>query len=457
MKFIIYGAGQVGRTISKYLSDEKHQVVLIDENKEILDELSSKMDIQTIVGAAVDPSILEEAEAQSADMLISVTRNDERNMMACVEAHTLFNVPFNICRVQSDFYRGPQLEKMQKSLAVNVMISTEQEVAKSIFRNLKIPSALDLIPFDKEKISFLGLKCLQNAPLAGIKLEDFHEVIPDFSVAVACVVRGEEIIYPSADLYLMPDDEVYFMVENRYVRRILELLGHERNTARKLVIFGGGCKVGMTFAQLLEDSDFDGHVTFIEKNEKEALCLAEKLKDVLVINGDGLSEDILSEVHVDTADVTVALSEDDEENILFSLIAKKKGVSKSFALIQKPLYNSLTSELGLDVAVDPNVVVIATILRYIQKGRIMAVYPLRSGLGELMEVEALSTSKITGRPLGEIKMPDGVWVVGILRDNRLVIGTSDLVINAGDIVFCLAKNGKTKDVEALFSAGLFFF
>ena len=457
MKVIICGAGKVGTTIAKYLSEEKHQVVLIDENKEKLDDLSSKMDIQTVEGSLVNPRVLEQAGAKGADMLICVTRNDERNMIACTEAHALFNIPFNICRVQSDFYKGEYLNTLQKEMSIDVMISTEEEVAKSIFRNLKIPAALDLIPFNKEKISFLGLKCLTKAPLAGIKLENFKEIIPDFSIAIACVVRQEEVIFPSGELYIMPDDEVYFMVENKYVKRTLELFGHEKNPARKLVIFGGGCKQGMTFAQLLEEADFDGNVSFIEKNLDEAQLLAEKLKETLVINGDGLSEDILQEVQIDSTDITVALSDDDEENILFSLMAKKNGVHKSFALINKPLYASLTSNLGLDVIVDPNVVVIATILRYIQKGRIKAVYPLRSGWGELMEIEALETSRITGTPLGEIQMPEGVSVVGILRDKTLMIGTSDLVITAGDTIFCLAKNGQIKEVESLFSAGLFFF
>ena len=456
MKVIICGAGEVGRFIAKYLSEEDHEVVLIDKAADALSDLDSRLDIQTLEGSALNPEVLKAAGTSDADMFISVTNHDEINMLACLEAYSLFNVPLRMGRIRSGFFLDSDKTKLQNELHMDVIISPEYEIAKSILRNLKIPSALELIPLTNRKVCFLGLKCLEGAPFANIKLSEMAYVAPNLNLFVAKVLREGKSLHLSDDLRILPEDEVYFLINYKQQNNVLELFGHERDKAQKIVILGGG-RVGYGLANMMEDNSLSKNIVLLEKNEKRAVEIAQTLDSTLVIKGDGLDEAILDEIDISTADVAVALSNEDEENILFSLLAKKKGAKKTFALINKPIYNQMISQLGIDVIVDPNAITLSTILQHTQKGLVKVVYSLKTEIGELMEIEALETSKVIGNPCSDIKAPKGIQICGFVRGDDFFTPTSKEPIQAGDTVYVLTERKLTKEVEKLFSAGLFFF
>ena len=456
MKVVICGAGEVGRFIAKYLSEEDHEVVLIDDESDALSDLDSRLDIQTLEGSALNPDVLKAAGTSDADMFISVTNHDEVNMLACLEAYSLFNVPLRMGRIRSGFFLDADKKKLQNELHMDVIISPEHEIAKSILRNLKIPSALELIPLTNHKVCFLGLKCLEGAPFANIKLSEMAYVAPNLNLFVARIFRDGKSLTLSDDLRILPEDEVYFLIDYKQQRNVLELFGHEKDKAQKIVILGGG-RVGYTLASMLEDNSLSKNIVLLEKNEQRAMEIAKTLSSTLVIKGDGLDEDILDEVDISTADVAMALSNEDEENILLSLLAKKKGAKKTFALINKAIYNQMISQLGIDVIVDPNAITISTILQHTQKGLVKVVYSLKTEIGELMEIEALETSKVIGTPCADIKVPKGVQICGFFRADTFYAPTSKEPIQAGDTVYVLTERKLTKEVEKLFSAGLFFF
>lgn len=456
MKAIICGAGDVGSSIAKYLSEEKHQVVLIDTDNKKLKELECSLDIQTIAGPASSPEILERAGARDADLLIGVTRSDEVNMISCLQGASLFNIPLKIARIRSEFYGEYPYEKLLDDLHIDVVISPEHEVAKSIVRNLKIPGALEFIYLHNKKTAFLGAKCMDAAPFIGTRLTKIPSKIGHFPFSLVMLIRDGEKVELSSKETLKVGDELYAILPAKYANDFLEGLGHRTKVTRKIVIFGGG-RVGLNLSKLIEQENVSTRLTLVEKNDSRAVYLAKQLTDTLVIKGSGLDEAILTEADIDMADAVVSVTGEDEDNILLSLIAKQHQVRRTFALINKPIYSTMMSHLGVDAIIDPNAVTISTILQHIRKGQVQSIYSLKQEVGELMEIKVLKTSKVAGHFFEKIKRPKGVDLCAVIRNGELMETTSSLRVEADDIVIVLAQPGEYKTVEKLFSAGLFFF
>ena len=456
MKAIVCGAGQVGTVITQYLSDEKFEVVLIDTDGRKLTSLENDLDIQTIQGNAANPAVLETAGAKDADMLIAVTNNDEVNMITCLASDALFHVPMKMARLRSGFYLDPDYEQLQQALHMDVVIAPEQEIAKRIVRNLKIPGALDYITLNSRKVVMLGLPLPEKAPLVGRRVDEIKELLPDHVLGLGRVIRDGQSIPITNSLVFQKEDDVYFVAKTKGLSKVLSVMGHETDVARKVILFGGG-RVGLRTAKLLEEEGVTQHITLVEKDERRAHFLAKQLPDTLIIKGDGLSEDILNESQIGEMDVSIALTGEDEDNILLSLLAKRKNVKKTFALINKALYNHLISDLGVDVIIDPNAISISTIIAQIRKGQIRSVYSLGSGVGDVMEIAALETSKVVGIPFEKIKTPSGVRICAVVRDGELMPLSKDFEIMKGDSVIVFADKGHSKEVDKLFAAGLFFF
>ncbi len=455
MKAIICGASDVGASIANYLFEDKNQVSIIDLDKARLKKLENQMDVQTICGPASSPEVLERAGAKDADLIIAVTGSDEVNMIVCFEAGRLFNIPTKIARIRSGIYTNRVFDGFWDEMHVDVVISPEAEIAKTILRNLKNAGALEFIEL-QNKVVFVGAKCQAGATLEKMRIDKIDKSFPEFHICVAGILRDGVNIEITSKTTLQAGDEIYIVTENEYYEQVLEALGHPSKRTQRVVIIGAG-RVGLSLARLLEHENMASHLSMIERVSEKAEYAARQLSDTMVIKGDALDETILDEAGVDKADSVISLTAEDEDNILLSLLVKHQNVKRTFALINKTIYNNMLSNLGVDVIVNSNAIATSTILQHIRKGQIRSIYSLKAQIGDLMEFEVLETSKIVGMPLSKLKSKKGMHICAVVRQGQLMELKDTLTIQNADNVVVLGQPAKYKEIEKLFAAGLFFF
>lgn len=457
MKVIICGAGQVGYHIASYLAGEQNDVTVIDQSYELIGRVNETLDVQAFVGNASQPDVLENAGAADADMIIAVTFADEVNMVACQVAHSLFNVPTKIARIRQQSFLEPMWADLfsRDHMPIDVIISPEIEVAQAISRRLAVPGAFDMIPLADDKVRVIGVRCTENCPIVHTPLRQLTELFPDLHIVIVGIVHDDNAYVPKSTDQMLPGDEVYFAADTAHVPRALAAFGYEEQEAHRLVILGGG-NIGLNLAKLIEANP-DMSARIIERDQLRARKVAALLPDTMVTNGDGLDSDILEEINIRSADTVVAVTDDDETNILGSLLAKRYGVERTIALANKTTYSSLVTTLGIDVLVNPRAITVSTILQHVRRGRIRAVHSLRDGFGEIIEAEALETSPLVGSKIRDGKLPSGVIVGAIVRDGVVIIPRGDTDVRAQDRVILLATAGSVRKVEKLFAVRLEFF
>jgi len=458
MKVVICGAGQVGFNIARQLSAEGNDVTVVDQEAERINRVASSLDVQAIMGFASHPDVLEQAGTQDADMLIAVTREDEINMIACQIGHSLFNVPVKIARIREPAYMKPMWADLfsRDHLPIDVIISPEVEVARAIARRLEVPGAFDVIPLAEGKVKLIGLNCKEDCPVVNTPLLQLTELFPDLHITVVSIVRDNKLIVPSRTDQMLAGDAVYFIAEATHVKRAMEAFGQEGQEARRVCIIGGG-NVGLFLAQELEKNHPGVHPKLIEFDLHRAEQIAEKLDRTVVLHGDALDLQLLDEMNIRSAEAIVAVTNNDETNILGSLLAKRQGCPRAIALINNDTYGQLVGWLGIDAVVSPRVITISSILQHVRRGRIRAVHTLHEGMGEIIEAEALKTSSLVGNPLRDIDLPDEILIGAIVRDEQVLIPRGGTTIKAGDRVILFAAAGAVKKVEKLFTVGLEFF
>ena len=457
MKVVICGAGQVGFNIARYLSLENNDVTVIDQSPELIGKINDSLDVQAFVGHASHPDALERAGASDADMLIAVTFADEVNMVACQVAHSLFSVPTKIARVRHQSYLSPEWAGMfsRENMPIDVIISPEIEVASAIQRRLTVPGTLDIIPLAEDRVRVIGVRCMETCPIVNTPLRQLTELFPELSIAIVCIIRADTPFIPRADDHMLEGDEVYFVADTAHVQRALAAFGHEEEEAHRIIIIGGG-NIGMNLAQELE-SEAGITVRLIEISKERARAVAEALPSTNITLGDALDSEILKEAGVATAATVVAVSDDDETNILASLLAKRYGVERAITLINSTSYAPLITTLGIDVAVSPRTITVSTILQHMRRGRIRSVPSLADGFAEIIEAEAVETSSLAGTTLREADLPADVIVGALVRDGEVIIPRADTMIENNDDVILLASARSVKKVERLFSVQLEFF
>ena len=455
MKVIIVGAGQIGIALAKYLRTEDHSVVLIDSQKEALAHLAEQLDIQTVVGSGSSPAVLARAGTKDADVFLSVTGSDETNIIACALAKTLFNVNKRIARLTSAEYLDKKNSAFLESLAIDVVVSPELETAKRILFDLTINGAMDVTTFCDNQVEFVGLKCRKNCALVGKTVEQIHNLIGNVNFTIVAVHRKNQLINLK-ETNIKVGDDVYFFVAAGHLERVLDMFGYVITIPDNVLIFGGG-QIGYNLGVLLEAPIDRQNVTIIEKSEERATYLASHLDETMVIKGDGFDDKLLDEIDFSNYDVAVATTHKDENNVLLSLLAKRNGIGRSCALIRNELYMNYVSGLGIDSFINPNAVMVSTILQHLRKGRVQDGYFLQSGLGELLQIEVLPTAKITKGPLSKIKMPPGITLGGVLRKGTFMCPNKDLIVSAGDVAFVFVERGFVGEAEKLFTVDLSFF
>ena len=458
MKVIVCGAGLVGSNIARYLAAENNDVTVVDQSSDLVRRLSDTADVQGVVGHAAHPSVLEQAGAESADMLIAVTYADEVNMVACQVAHAVFAVPTKIARVRHQDYLQPIWSRLfsRDHMAIDVVISPEIEVARAVTRRVHVPGTIEMSPLVQDRVRLLGVRLDPTCPVVNTPLRQLTQLFPDLNIIVVGILRDDRAFVPTADDQMQVADQVFFVVDSEQVRRAMAVFGHEEVEAKRLVVFGGG-NIGLFLAEQIERDYPWINAKLVEANRERAEFAASRLKRTVVIHGSVLEPEILDEAEVGSAETVVAVTNDDETNILASLLAKREGCERAITLVNKGNYESLAPTLGIDAVINPRVITVSSILQHVRRGRIHSAHALREGFGELIEAEALPTSGLVGAPLRDIKLPDGVLIGAVVRGSQVIIPRGSTTIQAKDRVVLFATTAAIRDVENMFSVRLEYF
>ncbi len=458
MKVIVCGAGQVGSNIARHLALENNDVTVVDRSPDLIRRISDTLDVNGVVGHASLPDVLERAGLADADLLIAVTYSDEVNMVACQVAHSLFAAPTKIARVRQQGYLEPMWANLfsRDHMPIDFIISPEMEVARAVSRRLRVPGAFEMIPLVDDKVKLLGVRCEEDCPLLNTPLRQLTQLFPDLNIVVVGITRENTAIIPTSDDQMLPGDEVYFVVDSDQIGRAMAAFGHEETEARRLLIFGGG-NIGLFLAQEIEREHDWVKTKIIESDRDRAELIAGVLDKTMVLQGDVLDPEILEEANVSATETVVSVTNDDETNILASLLAKRYGSQRAITLINKNTYEPLISSLGIDVVVSPRNITVSTILQHVRRGRIHSVHTLREGFGELIEAEALETSDLVGKPLREVNLPTGVILGAIVRDGAMICPTGSTIVQSKDRVVLFAAADSIRKVEKMFSVQLEYF
>ncbi len=452
MNIIICGAGRVGYTISKILTQQNHSVTVIDQSSEDIQKINENLDIKAIVGKATSPTILEKADTNDADMIIAVTRNDEINMLICQIASTLFNVPKKIARIRSQEYLNPKFSSLfsKENLPIDFIISPELEIAKSIQRKLEAPGALDNIPFAENKIRLLEILVEKNCPLINTKLNEITNKYPNLHANILGVIRNQKFIFLKKNDVLKINDKAYVIINSSQLKETLSAFGHNEKISTKILIIGGG-NIGFNLAKNLENTIEDVRIKIIEKDKDRAEIIANELNNTIVINGNGLDEDILEEANLPEVETVIALTNDDEDNLMSSVMVEKFSQNKrTMALINKPNYSLLQSSLKIDDLIDPRMDTVSTILKHVHKGTIETAYTILNGEYEVIEADIIETSELINKDLKNANLPDEIRIGAILRKDKILIPRSDSKFEKGDTVVFLTKSEQIPLVENMF-------
>ena len=458
MKIIICGAGQVGRGIAERLAGEGNDVTVIDLSPQLVQSLSDSLDVQGIVGHGAHPDVLERAGAREADMIIAVTFIDEINMMACQVAHAIFSIPTRIARVRDQAYLLPEYRALFSSehTAIDVVISPELAVGDMVLRRLELPGAFETIYFAEERIVAMGIALRDDCPVVDTPLEQLTELFPDLNAVVVGLVRDNKLMVPHGADQMQSGDLVYVIAERSQAIRALGLFGHEERPARRVLIGGGG-NIGRYVAHKLEQRDRSMRVRIIEANRERAEVIAEDLKNSVVLHGSVLDQQILREAGIGQTEAYVALTNDDKVNVLSAVLAKQEGALHSMSLVSGLDIDQLAGPLGIDSFIDPRSVTVSSILRYVRRGRIRGVHPVRNGEAEVVEAEALETSPLIGKPLRDAELPDGVRLGAVVRDDKVFIPHGSTEIRPRDRVIVFALREQAKEIQHRFRVSMEYF
>ena len=458
MNIIICGAGRVGFTISKLLSEQGHSITVIDQSSEDIQKIDDILDVKAIVGKATYPSILEKANASEADMIIAVTRNDEINMLICQIAFSIFNVQKKIARIRSQDYLNPKFTRVynKENLPIDVIISPEIEIAKSLQRRLEAPGALDNVPFANNKIRLLEILINKNCPLINIKLNEITKKFPKLDANIMGVIRKDKFLILKKGDVMLENDKAYLIINASQMSETLNAFGHNEKISNKILIIGGG-NIGFNLAKNLEETLESIRVKIIEKNKERAEFIANELNNTIIINGNGLDEDVLSEANLDEVETVLALTNDDEDNLMVSVLVEKFTKDKdnlndkrTMALINKPNYSLLQSSLKIDDLIDPRMNTVSSILKHVHKGTIETAYSILNGEYEVIEAEIIDTSELINKELKNSDLPEEIRIGAILRGKDVIIPRSDFVFKKDDQVVFLAKKESISFVENIF-------
>ncbi len=455
MKIIVLGAGQVGSTVAQNLASENNDVTVVDLNMNTLRELQDRLDLSTVYGHAAYPSVLREAGAEDADMIIAATNSDETNMIACQIAYTLFKTTSRIARIRSQQYL---IEKdalfKKKHIPIDVLISPERLVTDHIERIIEHPGALQVVDFADGKVRLVGVVVEKESPMTGRVPGHLKVLLPQIDVCIATVYRKNDPVVLRDIETIVEGDIVFYIAAREHTVTIMEQFHHRSKPSKHVMIAGGG-NIGMALAQRLETKY---SVKIIEKNSDRANVLAATLNSSMVLNGDVADQELLLEENISSMGLFCALTNDDEANILSAMVASKLGAAKVMSLINRPAYVDLVEDGIIDVAISPQNVTIGALLRHVRRGDVVAVHSLRRGEAEALEAIAHgdeSTSEVVGRAISDLPLDHRAIIGAIVRNGEVLIARDELVVEAEDhVIILVIDKSLIHDVENLFQVGV---
>ena len=458
MKIIILGAGQVGGTLAEHLANEQNEITVVDSEASTLRALQERLDIKTVLGDAAHPTTLFNAGAEHAEMLIAVTNSDEMNMLACQIAFTLFRTPTKISRVRSSDY----LEKSEAlfesgAIAVDVIIGPEQLVTNNIEQLIANPGSLQVLDFAEGRIRLVAVRAIEGGPIVGRQLQEIRQHMPNTDTRVAAIFReNAPPIIPEGTTVVEPDDEVFFIAARQNIRAVTAELRTIDEPYKRVMIAGGG-NIGATLASRLENQY---QVKVIELSYDRCRVLSEMLEKSVVLHGKANEPALLLQENIEQTDVFCALTNNDESNIMMSMLAKRLGAKKVITLITNSAYADLVGS-DIDIAISPQQITVSSLLTHVRRGDIGNVHSLRRGAAEAIELTAhgdAKSSKVVGKRLDELRLPSGVTVGAILRGEEVLIAHSHIIVESDDhVILFLSDRNKVAEVERLFAVGLGFF
>ncbi len=467
MKIILLGAGQVGTSVAENLVSESNDITLVDTDADQLQAMRDRLDLRTVCGNAASPSVLMEAGAEDADLLIAVTQSDQTNLCACRIARTLFNLPTRIARLRSsDFVDHPELLDID-NFAVDFSICPEQIVTDYIRRLIAFPEALQVLDFADGVLSLIGVRAYEGGPLVGHPIKALRYHMPNVEVRIAAIYRQGEPIIPEGDTFIQPGDDVFCLAASVHIRQVMRELARIDRPIRRIMIAGGG-NIGLRLARSIER---DYEVKILESGKRRAEAIANDLSRTLVLRGDATDENLLENENIDEMDMFVALTNDEEDNIMSASLAKRMGARRTLALINRKSYVDLVQGGHIDIAISPAQTSIGSLLAHVRRGDVVAVHSLRRGAAEALEIIAHGdekNSKVVGRAIEDIRLPRGATIGAIVRMEGItedspgrptvLMAHHDTVIEPEDhlIVFCTSKK-LVRQVEKLFQVDFSFF
>lgn len=458
MKIIICGAGQVGWQIARHLSGERNDVTIIDSKPELVRRATDALDVQGVAGFASHPDVLDRAGARDADLIIAATYSDEVNMIACQVAHSVFQVPRKIARLRSSAYLATMYSDLYRAdhLAIDVVISPEREVAEAALQRLSAPTTFDVEVFLRGRILMMGIELEDDCPALNTPLRQLNEIFSTLRAIVGGVRRGGRLFAPDPGDQLFAGDQVYIFTHVDDVARTLEIFGKPSQKQERVTIIGAG-NVGLSVAQALEARPGRIRAKLIERDRARAEFAADRLERTIVLNGDGLSAELLEEAGVPLTDAVLAVTDDDKTNILAAIRAKQAGAKMAITLINDPTLVPLMGALDIDAYISPRATTVSTILRHIRHGRVRDIYSIGDAEAEVIEAQVLSTSPMSGRPIRDIEFPEGVLIGAVQKGDQIIKPMPGTRLEEGDIVLIFALTHDVPEVERLLQVSIDFF
>lgn len=458
MRVIICGAGQVGWQIARQLAGESNDVSIVDTNPALVRRATDALEVQGVVGFASHPDVLEAAGAREADMIIAATHSDEVNMVTCQVAHSLFDVTRKIARLRNQTYLNPAYSDLfrRDQLPIDVIINPEREVSLAALRRIAAPSTFDVQDFLDGQVRMAGISLDQDCPVLMTPLRQLSELFTGLRAIVVGVRRAGKLFAPDPGDQLYADDQIYVMSETGDLARTLAIFGKPQPRTERLVIIGAG-NVGLAVARALEAQPDRMRVKVIERDRARAEIAADALERTIVLNGDGMDTDLLTEAGIERADAVLALTDDDKTNLLASVRAKSMGAKLAIALVNDPGMGTLMDALGIDAYINPRATTVSSILRHVRHGRVESIYTIGDGEAEVIEAQILSTSPLAGRTIGTSRLPEGALLGALRKGADMVKLTGKTELQAGDrlVIFALRKD--VPEIERLLQVAVEYF
>lgn len=452
MKIIVCGSGSVGRSIVSYLVKGSNDIIVIDKDQKRLDEIAKEYDVLPVLGDASHPDILERADIKNADIILAVTDMDEVNMVICQVAHTLFGVPRKIARIDNEVFLDPIWGVLfnEKNIPIDLIISPDIEIAENILRILKFPGCFDILPIFNNAAYVMTLKITENSPFSDVPVMQISRNDEDLDIAIVNILRENQSFIPQWDDVLKPGDEINVIVKKDAVYNTIASFGLEKPTNERLVIFGGN-QIAAYLGSQIEHDDTVVNCRIIEDNIDNARRLARDLSHVVVIHGEMMSDVILSEADLNHADASIAVTTNDKDNLLASLLSSKRGVNIPLSVVNTPSYSNLMDDIGNSVLVDRASITISKLLKEIRKTKMNDAYSLSRGNAEIWEISIKEETPLSGKKINMLNLPSGSKIIALKRGEEIIYCDNTTVLQNKDDIILYVEARAIRQAEKIFA------